>query len=51
MEIEDFYKRARLTDAIVGLRNGVQSALAILYAAMANHRSRGCHYLVNDEQD
>lgn len=49
MEIDDFYKRARLTDQIVGLRNGVQTALAILYAAMANHRSRGCHYLVNDE--
>ncbi|MCX7012780.1 MAG: L-aspartate oxidase [Candidatus Sumerlaeota bacterium] len=48
MEIEDFYARARLTDDIVGLRNGVQTALAVLYAAWENHRSRGCHYLVND---
>ena len=49
MEIEDFYARARLTDSIVGLRNGVQTALAVLNAAMQNHGSRGCHYLIDSD--
>ncbi len=50
MEIEEFYARARLTDRILGLRNGAQTALAILLAAMANHRSRGCHYIVEEKR-
>ncbi len=50
MEIEDFYARAKLTDRILGLRNGVQTGLAILLAAMANHRSRGCHYIVKENR-
>ena len=49
IEIEDFYARTRLSDDIVGLRNGVQTALAVLYAAMENHRSCGCHYLADRE--
>lgn len=44
-EIEDFYLRTKLDDDLIGLRNGVQAALAILYAASQNHTSRGCHYL------
>ncbi|OPZ16793.1 MAG: L-aspartate oxidase [candidate division BRC1 bacterium ADurb.BinA364] len=48
-EIEGFYASARLTDDIVGLRNGVQAALCVLYAALANPRSRGCHYLVEHQ--
>lgn len=43
-EIEYFYERARLNDDIVGLRNGCQAALAVLYAAMENRTSRGTHY-------
>lgn len=46
-EVETFYRRAALTDSIVGLRNGVQTALAIVHAALANHTSRGCHYRVD----
>jgi L-aspartate oxidase len=44
-EVEDFYARSRLDDDLIGLRNGVQAALAILYAASQNRTSRGCHYL------
>lgn len=44
MEVEEFYARAALTDDMVGLRNGVQTALAVLYAAWENRASLGCHY-------
>jgi L-aspartate oxidase len=51
IEIEDFYARARVTDDIIGLRNGVQTALAVLFAATENRRSLGCHYLVSDRDE
>lgn len=43
-EIEAFYGHSKLDDDLIGLRNGVQAALAILYAASQNRVSRGCHY-------
>lgn len=43
-EIESFYRRARLTEDIIGLRNGVQTALAVTHAAYRNRESRGGHY-------
>jgi len=43
-EIETFYRRAEMTDQIIGLRNGLQTARAVLYAALRNPRSLGCHY-------
>jgi len=33
VEIEDFYRRGTMSDALIGLRNGVQTALAIRRAA------------------
>lgn len=44
IEIERFYRRAEVTDAMIGLRNGVQTALAVLLAATEARESRGCHY-------
>ncbi len=44
VEIEEFYRRGTMSDALVGLRNGVQTALQIHRAASDNHVSRGCHY-------
>jgi L-aspartate oxidase len=43
-EIESFYRRAALSDDIIGLRNGVQTALAITHSAFRNRTSRGAHY-------
>jgi len=43
-EIEDFYRRGEMSDDLVGLRNGVQTAQAIRRAASDNRVSRGCHY-------
>jgi aspartate oxidase len=33
-----------MSDELLGLRNGVQTALAIHRAASDNRVSRGCHY-------
>ncbi|MCE5230650.1 L-aspartate oxidase [bacterium] len=43
-EVEAFYGQTQLDDDLIGLRNGVQAALAVLYAAAQNRTSRGCHY-------
>jgi L-aspartate oxidase len=46
-EIEYFYQRAKLSDDVIGLRNGCQAALAVLFAALENRVSRGGHYRVD----
>lgn len=48
VEIEDFYRRGTMSDALLGLRNGVQTALAIHRAASDNRVSRGAHYREED---
>lgn len=49
-EIEEFYRKAHLTDALVGLRNSVVAALIITRAARRNPTSRGCHYRDDDQE-
>ncbi|HKA36783.1 MAG TPA: L-aspartate oxidase [Thermoanaerobaculia bacterium] len=44
VEIEDFYRRGTMSDELLGLRNGVQTAQATHRAASENRVSRGCHY-------
>jgi L-aspartate oxidase len=44
LDIEDFYKKTRLSDGLIGLRNSVQVALIIAQAAHRNKVSRGSHY-------
>lgn len=46
-EIESFYRRAAITDDIIGLRNGVQTALAVTHSAFRNRSSRGGHYRID----
>ncbi len=48
-EIEVFYQRAQLTPQIIGLRNGVQTANAIVAAAIESRESRGTHFIQSDE--
>lgn len=43
-EVERFYKKGVLSDGLIGLRNGVQTAMAVLFAAQQNRETRGCHY-------
>jgi L-aspartate oxidase len=43
-EITSFYRVSRLTDELIGLRNGVRTAVIVTTAAWSNKESRGCHY-------
>ncbi len=43
-EIDDFYADNRLTPRLLTLRNAVQTALLVTYAALRNPRSLGSHY-------
>jgi L-aspartate oxidase len=43
-EIEYFYRRTRLSDELIGLRNAVRAALIVANAAWRNRQSMGCHY-------
>jgi L-aspartate oxidase len=47
LEISRFYEKAEVTDAMIGLRNGIQTALVILLAAMECRQSLGCHYRID----
>lgn len=46
-EIETFYRTAKLSDGLIGLRNAVEVALLVAQAARHNRQSRGCHYRVD----
>ena len=48
-EIEQFYKKAKMTKSIVELRNGVQSAMAMTTATLEDRVSRGTHYLKDSD--
>jgi len=48
-EIDEFYRRTRLNDALIGLRHSVQVALIIAEAAQHNRNSRGCHFRREEE--
>ncbi len=43
-EVDRFYRAAKLSDSLIGLRNSVQAALTVALAAWENRTSRGCHY-------
>ncbi len=46
-EIGSFYDRCRLTPELLGLRNGVETALLVTQGALRNRNSIGCHYRLN----
>ena len=47
LEIARFYEKCEVSDSIIGLRNGILTALLILDAADQARESRGCHYRIN----
>jgi L-aspartate oxidase len=47
-EIFVFYRKARPGESVLSLRNGITTALAVLFAAQRNHSSCGCHHLQED---
>jgi L-aspartate oxidase len=44
LEIEQFYRKTRLSDELLGLRNAVRAALIVTNAAWQNKQSMGCHW-------
>jgi L-aspartate oxidase len=48
-EIGSFYRGCRVTRELVELRNAIQSALLVVHAASLNPRSKGCHFVVEEE--
>ena len=44
LEIEEFYRKTRLADSLIGLRNSALVALIVARAAERNRVSRGAHY-------
>jgi L-aspartate oxidase len=44
-EIDQFYRKAKMTKEILQLRNGVQTAIAVTSATMETRESKGTHYL------
>ncbi|NTV37652.1 MAG: L-aspartate oxidase [Anaerolineales bacterium] len=46
-EIETFYRKTKLSDGLIGLRNAVEVGLLIAQAARHNRQSRGCHFRVD----
>lgn len=48
-EIENFYRKTRMSDDLIGLRNGIQTAQIVTYAASQNRTSRGAHYREDTE--
>lgn len=46
-EIDSFYEKGEPTASLIGLRNGVLSALLIAQGAWKNKHSLGCHYRIS----
>lgn len=44
-EIEQFYQQAKMTKAIVQLRNGIQTAIAVTQATIETRESRGANFI------
>ena len=44
-DVEKYYQTSKLTPEIIGLRNGIQVAVAITSSALEDRTSKGCHYV------
>ena len=44
-DVEKYYQTSKLTPEIIGVRNGVQVAVAITSSALEDRISKGCHYI------
>jgi L-aspartate oxidase len=51
IEIEQFYRRTRISDGLIGLRNAVRTASIVTEAAWQNKRSMGCHYRLDAQPE
>ncbi|WP_428897931.1 L-aspartate oxidase [Parelusimicrobium proximum] len=44
-EIDIFYKGYKVTPELINLRNGVKTGILVVYAALRNDTSLGCHFI------
>jgi aspartate oxidase len=44
-DVEQLYQSSHLDSGIIALRNGAQTALAIIAASIEDRESRGTHYV------
>ena len=44
-DIEKSYQESKLSPDMIGLRNGIQTAVAITSSALEDRTSKGCHYI------
>ncbi len=51
IDVERFYRNAKLDENIIGLRNGLQAAIALVDATLEARESRGAHYLLDTEKE
>jgi L-aspartate oxidase len=49
-EIRSFYRGCRVTRELVELRNAVRTALLVVHAASLNPRSKGAHYVIEEQR-
>jgi L-aspartate oxidase len=47
-EVQSFYRGCRLTRDLIELRNAIQTSLLVVHAASLNPRSKGCHFVVQE---
>ncbi|MFH1018419.1 MAG: L-aspartate oxidase [Pseudomonadota bacterium] len=47
-EVQKFYAGSKLSDDLIGLRNGSTTAQLIVTAALRNRQSLGCHFVRSD---
>ena len=48
-DVERFYQNSRLDKNVIALRNGAQTALAIIASSIEARESKGTHYIVDDK--
>ena len=46
--VDETYRTNRLTDRLLELRDAAQTGLLVVYAALRNPQSAGCHFIVDD---
>ena len=49
-EVEEFYRKAKITRQLIELRNGILVGLVVARAAFRNRESRGCHFRKDTQQ-
>jgi len=50
-DIDSFYRRTKLSDGLIGLRNACQCGLIVANAARHNCHTRGCHFREDEPDD